>query len=164
MPILAASAQVGLPTRRATIALARKVAAVVREGDLVVLAGELGAGKTFLARALIRALGVPTTVRIASPTFSLVQEYVGRLRIRHSDLYRVQHAAEVVDLGLADDRTTGAVLIVEWGVPFVGALGGDALRIELRILNDGSRLAVFSAGGERSCVMVHAAVAVMPPC
>jgi tRNA threonylcarbamoyladenosine biosynthesis protein TsaE len=146
-----------LPTRRSTVNLARRVAEPLSGGELVVLAGELGAGKTFFARALCRALDVPTAIRITSPTFSLVHEYDGRLPIRHSDLYRVREAREVDELGLADDRAQGAVLIVEWGVPFLERLGGDALLLEFRSLGDGSRLIRVSATGMRSHALAQAA-------
>jgi len=81
--------------------------------------GELGAGKTFLARAVARAWGVPARVPVASPTFTLVQEYeTARGLLLHIDLYRLRgsnEAAEVYRLGLAERRAEGSVLVVEWG-------------------------------------------------
>lgn len=92
----------------------------------MLLEGGLGAGKTFLARAAARALGVRGTV--ASPTFALVQEYeTGRGPLLHVDLYRLRGeglAGEVARLGLRERRREGAVLLVEWGQDAVEALGG----------------------------------------
>lgn len=121
--------RVPLPSRRATTRLARAVARVVRPGDLVVLSGDLGAGKTFFTRALARALGVPHEERVTSPTFALVHEYEARLTIAHADLYRLADASELAPLGLRDRRGEGALLVVEWGVPYAAELGGDALAI-----------------------------------
>lgn len=115
-----------LRSRDDTEALGARIAAQLGPGDLVVLAGDLGAGKTFLAGAIAQALGVLEPV--TSPTFALVQEYATeRLELLHVDLYRVLDDAprEVQRLGLRERRDEGAVLLVEWGLPAVFALGGD---------------------------------------
>ncbi|MFT3773835.1 MAG: tRNA (adenosine(37)-N6)-threonylcarbamoyltransferase complex ATPase subunit type 1 TsaE [Minicystis sp.] len=131
---------VPLPTRRATIHLAERLAPALQPGDLVVLEGDLGAGKTFFSRALCRALGVPPSIPVTSPTFTIVHEYDGRLPIRHADLYRLHGPEELAPLGLREQRAEGALLLVEWGTPYVDALGGDALVLSFRL----------SAAGERS--------------
>jgi tRNA threonylcarbamoyladenosine biosynthesis protein TsaE len=97
----------------------------------VVLSGELGAGKTFFARGLCHALGVAPDVEITSPTFTLVHEIEGRLPILHADAYRLRDATELLALGLREARADGAVVLIEWGEPFVDALGGDAIVVEL---------------------------------
>lgn len=121
-----------LASRRDTTRLGVRIAAALLPGDLVLLAGDLGAGKTFLARAIARALGVPTEVAIASPTFTLVQEYeVPRGVLLHADLYRLRDdeqgktELEIRRLGLADRRGEGAMVVVEWGEGYEEALGGD---------------------------------------
>ncbi len=121
---------VDLPTRRTTRLLAERLAASTERADLLVLTGPLGAGKTFLVRALARALGLPPGERVTSPTFALVQELPTQPLLIHADLYRLQAAAEVFELGLTEARPS-AVLVVEWGEAFIDALGGDALVIEL---------------------------------
>ncbi|UQA61285.1 tRNA (adenosine(37)-N6)-threonylcarbamoyltransferase complex ATPase subunit type 1 TsaE [Polyangium aurulentum] len=140
---------VPLPTRRATIRLARALAAALGPGDLVILSGDLGAGKTFFTRALCRALGVPAEEPITSPTFTLIHEHAARLPVAHADLYRLADEDELGHLGLRDRRGEGAVLIVEWGAPFEGALGGDALHIAIAVSAAGERSARLDASGPR---------------
>lgn len=115
-----------LPTERATRELARRLAKLVRGGDLLVLSGALGAGKTTFARALCVALGVEAA-RVTSPTFSLVHEFTAALPIAHADLYRLRAAEELRELGLDALRDEGRLLLIEWGEPYVAELGGDAL-------------------------------------
>jgi tRNA threonylcarbamoyladenosine biosynthesis protein TsaE len=101
-----------LPDLAATAALGARIAAVLRIGDLVALAGDLGAGKTTLARAILAALGMDETV--PSPTFTLVQTYpTARLPVSHYDLYRLRHEREMRELGLDEALEDGAAL-VEW--------------------------------------------------
>jgi tRNA threonylcarbamoyladenosine biosynthesis protein TsaE len=112
----------------------------------VILAGELGAGKTFFVRALARALDV-ADARVTSPTFALVHEYTGRLAIAHADLYRLRAEAELAELGLESFREEGRLLVVEWGEAYAEALGGDALSLRLTLE---PRRALVSATGVRS--------------
>ena len=135
-PIALDGLEVALPTRRATIRLARAIAPQLAVGDLLVFEGELGAGKTFLVRALCRALGVPTSVPVTSPTFSLVHELAGRLPIVHADLYRLGDPDEVHHLGLRE-RREDALLLVEWGAGHEQALGGGALHLALAFSEHG---------------------------
>lgn len=136
-----------LATRRDTTRLGTRIGESLVHGDLVLLSGELGAGKTFLARAVARALGVPGEVAIASPTFTLVQEYqTPRGLLLHCDLYRLRDendaartAVEIRRLGLAERRAEeGAIVLVEWGNGLERELGGDvALDVQLSIEGDG---------------------------
>lgn len=102
-----------LPDLAATEALGRDLAARLGPGDLVLLSGDLGAGKSSLARALIRTLLDDPRLDVPSPTFSLVQPYetAGRAVI-HADLYRLDDPREVEELGLLDDPD--AIVLVEW--------------------------------------------------
>jgi tRNA threonylcarbamoyladenosine biosynthesis protein TsaE len=136
-----------LATRRDTTRLGTRIGLALVPGDLVLLSGDLGAGKTFLARAIARAHGVPTEIAIASPTFTLVQEYeTARGLLLHCDLYRLRDeddpartAVEIRRLGLAERRSEqGAIVLVEWGNGFDRELGGDAaLDVQLSIVGAG---------------------------
>ena len=97
-----------------TAAIASAIAREVRQRDVLLLTGELGAGKTTFTKALCAALGVVDAV--TSPTFTLVHRYEGSsLVVWHADLYRLERTGELDDLGLDDARLAGGVLIVEWG-------------------------------------------------
>jgi tRNA threonylcarbamoyladenosine biosynthesis protein TsaE len=131
--------------RRDTRNLGRAIAASLSPGDLVLLNGTLGAGKTFLARAIARALGVPSSTAIASPTFTLVQEYeTPHGTLLHADLYRLRNDendlaklhGEVRRLGLAERRHDGCILLVEWGESLDRELGPSDLDVRLAIEDD----------------------------
>lgn len=109
--------------------IATAIAGLVRQGDLIVLAGEMGSGKTFFTQEFGQALGI--TEPITSPTFNLLHSYSGgRLRLHHADLYRLDRTGELVDLGLSELQEIGGVVIVEWG-DVVGEALGDALVVRL---------------------------------
>lgn len=142
-----------LPTRRSTIHLAQALAPHLQGGDLVVLSGALGAGKTFFVRALARALGWPPKLRVTSPTFALVQELDTEPRLVHADLYRLNTTKDVANLGLDQQRYDGCLLAVEWGEPYCDVLGGDALVVRFSL---SPRRATLEATGERSSRIVSA--------
>ena len=120
---------VALPDAAATAALGAAIAAQLKAGDAVALWGELGAGKTTLARGVLRALGV--TENVPSPTFTLVQTYdLADLRVSHFDLYRLKQARELEQLGLDEALAEGAVL-VEWPQRAPEALPPETLHVRL---------------------------------
>lgn len=151
-----------LPDRRATTRLGRRLGAALAPGDLVVLSGDLGAGKTFLSRAICRGAGVPEGERITSPTFTLVHEHRGRLVLAHADLYRLEQADELGPLGLRELRAEGAALLVEWGERYADALGGDALLISIALPAGAPRTATLTATGPRGAALAAAAVGSRP--
>ena len=126
--------------------LARRIAPELRVGDAVALKGELGAGKTTFARAILRALGVEGEV--PSPSFTLVQEYeTTRLKVLHCDLYRISDTAELAELGIEDALRESAVLI-EWPERGESRIPDNALWIELEISGESERRMTIS-GTER---------------
>lgn len=133
---------IDLPDPAATEDLGRRLAARLAAGDALLLEGELGAGKTTLARALIRhRAGCP--IEVPSPTFNLVLPYeLPGLTIWHFDLYRLSGAAEVAELGFDEALESGAAL-VEWPDRLEGLAGDAALWIRLAIV-DGGRRATLS--------------------
>lgn len=146
-----APGKLALGSRRSTLRLAHALASLIRAGDLVVLTGELGAGKTFFVRGVCRALGLSERIRVTSPTFTLVRELGTVPPLLHVDLYRIGTSREVEELGLLARRHEGRALFVEWGEPWITELGGDAL---ILALSAHPRTARFTCCGVRSCKML----------
>ena len=133
---------VKLRDEAATAALGAAIARGLRAGDAVLLEGELGSGKTTLARAVLRALGVAEYV--PSPSFTLVQAYeTPGLTVRHFDLYRVNAANELNELGLEDALAEGAVLI-EWPERARARMPVNALEVQLSASGETTREAKLS--------------------
>jgi tRNA threonylcarbamoyladenosine biosynthesis protein TsaE len=125
------------------------IAPLLRIGDVLVLTGELGAGKTTLVRGIASGLGA--TEHVASPTFTLVREYVtGRVPVAHVDVFRLDRVQDVVDLALDELEGGACVLIVEWGDAVEELLPDDRLRVELTTdaagEADARRITITSAG------------------
>jgi len=120
-----------LPDEDATMALGRRLAAVLPDGLVAYLYGDLGAGKTTFARAFLRALGVGE--RVKSPTYSLVEGYdIGERRAFHLDLYRIADPGELEWLGLDSLAEPGAIVLVEWPERGAGALPPVDLELSFR--------------------------------
>ena len=117
----------------ATRELAAAVAALARPGDLVLLVGDLGAGKTAFTQGFAEAIGVDEP--ITSPTFTLVRTYTGKHRLNHLDVYRLERVSEAEDLGLGELLEDGITLI-EWGDTIASALPADYLELRF-VFGDG---------------------------
>jgi tRNA threonylcarbamoyl adenosine modification protein YjeE len=129
-----ASFTVTLPDEAATRRFVTDLAGILEPGDLITLSGDLGAGKTTFARALIRHLADDDTIEVPSPTFTFVQSYeLPRLTLVHADLYRVGNASELAELGF-DDVPDGAVVLIEWPDRAAGALPTDRLDIAFTLV------------------------------
>ena len=116
--------------------LAGAFAPFVRGGDILLLAGELGAGKTCFTQGLGRALGVDE--QITSPTFTLMRPYDGAaLRLLHCDIYRLDHLQEIVDLGINELVDDDAIAVIEWGDMAEPVLPADFLEIRITYDEDG---------------------------
>ena len=133
-----------------TKAVAAALAALCRPGDLILLAGEMGSGKTAFAQGFAAGLGVLDAV--TSPTFTLVHTYEGRLRVHHADVYRLERLAEVADLALGELLEDDAVVLVEWGDVVASSLGPEVMTVRLEM--DGAerpddRIVTVAASGVR---------------
>jgi len=125
-----------------TKALAAALAVLARPGDLLLLAGDLGAGKTAFTQGYGAALGVDDL--ITSPTFTLVNTYEGRLELNHLDVYRLDALSEVFDLGVPEMLEDGGVTVIEWGDSVAPALPSDYL--EIRFAFDEISIALDATG------------------
>ena len=114
----------------ATRALAAAIAEQATAGDLILLAGELGAGKTAFVQGFGAALGVEQT--ITSPTFTLAHQYEGRLVMHHLDVYRLERISEIDDIGVSELLDGNGVVLIEWGDAVAPALPNDYLEITMR--------------------------------
>jgi tRNA threonylcarbamoyladenosine biosynthesis protein TsaE len=132
----------------ATSAIAASLASLARRGDLIVLAGEMGAGKTAFAKGFGEAIGVSEP--ITSPTYTLVHSYpAGRVTLHHADIYRLTTHHEVDDLALGELLESDGIVIVEWGDVVAGSLGDHVLvRLDFDESDEQARDIVLSATGK----------------
>jgi len=126
---------VRLENEAATVAYAQKLAKEIKPGQTIALSGELGAGKSFLARALMRALGV-TDEALPSPTFAIIQTYEGQIgnkpcQVAHMDWYRLEDAGEIEMIGIRDYFEVPWITIIEWPERAPELLPADTIHIEL---------------------------------
>lgn len=145
--------------------LAAALAELAQPGDLIVLAGEMGAGKTAFAQGFARGLGI--TDQVTSPTFTIIREYAGgRLALHHLDVYRLDNLREVVDLGLGEMLDEDAVMLVEWGDAVLPALPDQYLEVRITFGDDDDHrlLELRACGGSWPARERIVAEAVAPWC
>lgn len=118
-----------------TAAVGARIAAMLKAPAVVMLIGDLGSGKTTLAKGIVQALGAAPPEEVLSPTFSLVHEYEGEPKVYHLDLYRLDTVPQLETLGLEDVWEQQAIVLIEWGERFDSELPGA--RLEVRLAYDG---------------------------
>lgn len=138
-----------LPTIAATTAFGHYLAGLLFPGAVVALVGQLGAGKTFLVRAIAEGLGIADSRVVSSPTFVLIQEYNARLPIYHFDAYRLRTEGEFSDLGVHEYYAGNGVCLVEWADKVPACLPTERLGISLAVVGDTARKAVVEAVGSK---------------
>jgi tRNA threonylcarbamoyladenosine biosynthesis protein TsaE len=129
-----------------TIELGRKLAGELPRRGVVLLIGNLGAGKTTLAKGIVSGLGAAEPEDVASPTFTLIHEYGGG-RVYHIDLYRLEEAREVRTLGLEELFERDALVLVEWGERFPALMPQERVEIRLRALEGEERKIEVTGAG-----------------
>ena len=129
-----------------TLDIGRKLARVLGSGDVVLLSGRLGAGKTLLVSGIAEGMGVQE--QVTSPSFVLVHEYDGFLKIIHADMYRIGSTGEFDDLELTS-RARGGVLVIEWG-DVVASVLTDYLLVDMSITGESTRMMRFVPMGSWS--------------
>ena len=140
-----------------TISLGESLGRSFVGGLQIGLVGPLGAGKTHLVKGMAagNTTGDPgARASVTSPTFTLLHEYAGRLRLYHADLYRLTDPGELIALGYDEWCTGDSVVVIEWADRFRSTLGDDVLWVELRRTGEASRSVIFEAQGEpaRDCL------------
>ena len=140
--------ELSVPTPQAMRELAASTASLLSGGDVIVLTGDLGAGKTTFVQGAARALGV--TDRVVSPTFTLVRRYRGSRPVFHVDVYRLDRFQEVIDLGVEELFDPDGVTFVEWGDVIEGLLPDAYLELELWTRPEDEGRLVVATGRGRS--------------
>ena len=128
-----------------TIQLGTLIGMCARAGDVVLFSGELGAGKTTMSQGI--ASGLEFTGTVTSPTFTLIQEYDGRIPVYHIDAYRLETEEEVADLGLEELFEGDGLTLVEWSERLGGLIPRDYVTVDLISTGDGSRLITLGYEG-----------------
>ncbi len=131
--------------------LAQSFARSLKGGEVILLNGDLGAGKTCFVQGLASALDIPSTVYVRSPTFALINEYLGgRLSLYHFDFYRLTEPSELDGLGLDEYLFGDGITAIEWADKFPDMLPDDAIEINFRLIDENTReiTIFFNAQGE----------------
>lgn len=138
-----------------TVWLGQQLGAQLRDGDIIALVGDLGGGKTWFTKGVAMALEInPDT--IVSPTFTLVNEYDGRCKLFHIDLYRLKDKAEIIALDLDEYFSGQGIVVVEWADRWPGELPGDTVEVALHIVDEHTRELGFSASQARANKIIRA--------
>ena len=124
---------------RATEQFAARLAPRLKPGDVLGLVGDLGAGKTCFVRGLARGLGVPADIPVTSPTFTMMNEYMGQLAIYHFDWYRVSDVEELEAMGYRDFVGGDGIAVIEWADRVPSALPAQYIRIDIGLEPDPNR-------------------------
>jgi len=138
---------------RRTRACGRRLGRLLQPGAVVGLEGALGAGKTLFVAGVAEGLGIEPGYRVASPTFTLINEYPGRAPIVHMDLYRLDDHDEMHEIGVLDYLGGAGICLVEWFERLAGAQLPDHLRVTIDVTGDHARCLRLSASGPRSSAL-----------
>ncbi len=144
-----------------TVIIGEQLGRLLIEGDVIALYGDLGTGKTVLAKGIARGVGIQDTVH--SPTFTLVHEYMGPLALYHIDLYRIDES-EIESLGLDEYMESGGVVVVEWAEKMKVLLPTERIDITLRKTNESTREIVITGQGARVETIIRGLVSNADAC
>lgn len=130
-----------------TIELGRVIGKLLKNGDIVCLDGDLGAGKTHISKGIAKGLGIEE--EITSPTFTIVQEYEGKIPLYHFDVYRIACSEEMYNVGFEDYLNKNGAIIIEWSEIIRDILPNERLEIKIIYAPEGGRYFSFCAFGKR---------------
>ncbi len=126
-------------SREQTFETGRRIGTVLEKGDIVALTGELGSGKTCLTQGIAKGLGVDDRVPVVSPTFTLINEYPGRVPLFHFDAYRLSGFRDLEDMGYEEYFFADAVIVIEWAEKVRELLPEKALVVRFAYLDENTR-------------------------
>ncbi|HUU41893.1 MAG TPA: tRNA (adenosine(37)-N6)-threonylcarbamoyltransferase complex ATPase subunit type 1 TsaE [Desulfatiglandales bacterium] len=132
-----------------TVELGQQLGSLLTKGDVIALIGDLGGGKTWFTKGLAIGLGIERDL-IVSPTFTLVNEYQGRLMLFHIDLYRLKNKTEILGLDLEEYLTGEGVVVIEWANRWPRDLPKERIRVDLKIVDENIRELKFFGDHFRS--------------
>jgi tRNA threonylcarbamoyladenosine biosynthesis protein TsaE len=135
-----------------TLRIGSLLGAGLKGGDCVALTGELGAGKTCLTQGIAKGLGVPDSYVVASPTFTLINEYPGKeTALYHLDVYRLTGSEELEEIGYREYLTQGGVVVIEWAEKIFDSIPEEALRVTFSYLDENVRKIEISDDADKLC-------------
>ena len=137
-----------------TVELGERLGRLLSPGDFIALAGELGAGKTQFAKGIALGLEVDPGTPVTSPTYTILNIYSGRVPLYHFDLYRLQGADEVEELGFDEYFSGKGACVVEWPERLGGEMPADLLTVSLAHAGEDGRTVSFAAVGARACALL----------
>jgi tRNA threonylcarbamoyladenosine biosynthesis protein TsaE len=137
-----------------TRAFGEKLGRHITAGTTVALTGDLGSGKTAFVQGIAKGLQVPAEYYITSPTFTLINEYPGRLRLHHVDLYRIEDPIEVEEMGLHEILGSDGVAVIEWAERLGTELPAEHIRVHFEVTNDQSRHMTITAAESAAVAML----------
>ena len=143
-------------SREETHALGKKIGDLITTPMIIALSGDLGSGKTAFVQGLAKGLEVPDQYYITSPTFTLINEYPGRLHLFHVDLYRLEGLVDAEQIGIYDILQGEGVVAIEWAEKLPESAFEDYLAITFEIIADESRQLHFFASGQQPVNLIHA--------
>jgi tRNA threonylcarbamoyladenosine biosynthesis protein TsaE len=122
----------------------------LQKGDIIALIGELGSGKTCITQGIARGINVPENYYVTSPTFTLINEYPGRIPLYHLDIYRLSGSQDLIDMGYEEYFYGDGVIIIEWAEKIIDILPDDTLFIHFMYVDENKRTINISGNIQRS--------------
>lgn len=122
-----------------TQTIGRQIGETLKAGDVVALVGDLGAGKTCLTQGIARGIGIASQEVVNSPSYTLINEYAGKIPVYHIDLYRLQHHADIIDLGLEEYLEGKGICVIEWADRMSDLLPANPIQITIKWVDESTR-------------------------
>jgi tRNA threonylcarbamoyladenosine biosynthesis protein TsaE len=136
-------------SRERTLETGRQIGAILESGDVVALSGELGSGKTCLTQGIAKGLGVAENVPVVSPTFTLINEYPGKIPLFHLDVYRLSGSRDLEELGYEEYFYGSGIIVIEWAEKIRDILPANTLFVSMRYIDEGTREMIVEGPGEK---------------